>query len=1435
MKSGKFPQLRLIATVLFITAVILAVAGAYYFIFVQAERQYHTRRNFQLVAEMSQNLNEKVQSYITAISNGVKKAQDDAVEKNSHELNAESPGSTPKPGVAERKPSTARDPQSAGADLNQPVLRNQQRSAGEKSEAEKTVKTAPEKQSIDEKKALNSFISSIRLVPELELISPNEKSDKFPVTSLKDAMVTPHYKSDDKGSWLYLSCRPNGDADGMKIQVRTSLTNLIQPEISREAFNDVLVADQSGVVVFQRDDSAPRLLDLHALQDRSGRELDLKLTSALHSEKEDSQSSETPKPYLSASLLEIKLADDNYLMFVQPVAISFKWGDRDRETGAQCERYFVCGLVRSREFVFNSLGFSRSIPVIVFFLVGIGLAIMPIVRVASIGPEDRLSSTDVHVLLGSILVGSALLTFFTLDFASYADSNLATNQQLEELAAQIKENWKEELSAVHTQLSGLNEKLERYSTSSPGAASNSGHAGGIEQLINTLKDRDWKFSLTQILDPKPIGNLHLWSPDESYIYPYFENAVWIDSQGQQRFKWSTRSAATSLIKVSDRSYFQNIVNDRMWVLTPSDKDSPSRRFALEPLVSKNTAERITVLSIPAVSKGGGQCSTTADPNQVVATISFKPISLVGTVLPSGFGYFVIDDKGQFKYRSDESLNTKKNLIEECDNDNRIRLAASGRIQRSLDGRYLGRQHRFFFKPLDSPPWTLVVFHDQEGFGAFNLEVLSLATLLSLFDSALVLSIFLLTYSEEWLWPNEEKASSYSLLFVINALMGFGFCIALTFFTSSLALLFLSALVPITAMVVLFAELKHGYVSRRFDPVIRAATGLMRRYRWRPLDQNLNPSPGQATNKGFRNYRSGYVYCTVSMLTLVGVMPAIAVFKTAHRYESILFLKRTQVELARALGDRDVAIRERYGDIKAKDQEQFLRDRLAFVKSDHKVTGAFGVYLDFCRTTAFEQPMNGSDQSNADSSHLVSDLSDLPFSWFKVALSWIPVYSPAIARLREFADLNDAGNLSWNRGATETLQLFRKSSSESAEGKTEGIAITSAIQPFSMPYSLLWWIVPPAIFVLLVGVVRLLARKLFFLDFERGRKIELAEVLDRRLDGNVLVLKTRYSVDCGCLERAGFYHIDLRKVARAQSWAETFDFGDVPAGKRAIVIDRFDYDWPNPAATKQKLRFIERTLSDDRRIIVISEVDPTHFALPDATTESEDSKEDKEEGKSKSNADDQTRRRWESCLNPFYRLHLSDPAEDNVLTEAPEAIKAECGPRKYLQEIGMKLLQLEDAPKLSHKQVIERVLHEARPYYHALWSICSTSEKLLLHNLAKDRLVCSRNAELESLLSRGILVSSPHLKLMNESFQRFVIAESTPEEVLLWSHGKQTGAFSRWRMPAFALLFALALFLFVSQRDVYERAFAIVSAVAVGIPTVLKLLGMITGRPMGTLK
>jgi hypothetical protein len=140
-----------------------------------------------------------------------------------------------------------------------------------------------------------------------------------------------------------------------------------------------------------------------------------------------------------------------------------------------------------------------------------------------------------------------------------------------------------------------------------------------------------------------------------------------------------------------------------------------------------------------------------------------------------------------------------------------------------------------------------------------------------------------------------------------------------------------------------------------------------------------------------------------------------------------------------------------------------------------------------------------------------------------------------------------------------------------------------------------------------------------------------------------------------------------------------------------------------------------------------------------------------------------------------------------------------------------------------------VLDEARHYYHALWGSCSRNEKLVLYHLAQDGLVCSRNVDLLSLLARGLIVQNPHLELMNQSFSKFVIAVSRPSEVRSWSRTKQTSRWNRWRVPAFAGLLGIAMFFFFTQREAYEHGIAFLTA---GIPGLLKLLGIMTGRGFG---
>jgi hypothetical protein len=97
------------------------------------------------------------------------------------------------------------------------------------------------------------------------------------------------------------------------------------------------------------------------------------------------------------------------------------------------------------------------------------------------------------------------------------------------------------------------------------------------------------------------------------------------------------------------------------------------------------------------------------------------------------------------------------------------------------------------------------------------------------------------------------------------------------------------------------------------------------------------------------------------------------------------------------------------------------------------------------------------------------------------------------------------------------------------------------------------------------------------------------------------------------------------------------------------------------------------------------------------------------------------------------------------------------------------------------------------------------------------------------MRRGLIVRNPDLHLMNESFRRFVKLEKGKRMLALY----QTQPSSRWRMlklPFLIALTATVMFLFITQRDMYNLSLAVITATATIIPAFFKVLSLFQEDP-----
>jgi hypothetical protein len=97
-------------------------------------------------------------------------------------------------------------------------------------------------------------------------------------------------------------------------------------------------------------------------------------------------------------------------------------------------------------------------------------------------------------------------------------------------------------------------------------------------------------------------------------------------------------------------------------------------------------------------------------------------------------------------------------------------------------------------------------------------------------------------------------------------------------------------------------------------------------------------------------------------------------------------------------------------------------------------------------------------------------------------------------------------------------------------------------------------------------------------------------------------------------------------------------------------------------------------------------------------------------------------------------------------------------------------------------------------------------------------------DVRRLLARGLLQRDPQLRVMNETFRRFVVAQCATSELALQLEQNLAGdAWNRFRVPFFAAIAVVMLFFFTTQRQTFDATIALVGGLAAGLPAFLKTL------------
>jgi hypothetical protein len=465
---------------------------------------------------------------------------------------------------------------------------------------------------------------------------------------------------------------------------------------SRGEFDDLVLADARGEVLWQREKTTPRLGNLTELlyaDDDKGTLMSPSWTIRTVSPAIGSGKG-LPK---TAALKAVRVGSTSTLMLMQAIQLESPYvADANQST------LYVAGFVSRSRLQAQAMRIPLAWLVAVSLPIALLFLALPFIKLATMNAKERFSFVNLILLAVGTLAAAGLGAVIPVGPRSVDD---AGDGVLAGIATLLDEHLGEESDRVLSLARQIVQFQAKTKELQPCAVPHQVQDWGTDALCGL-----WQ-SLTEAAAPARSPEVDVAAaaqvpPAAVSIpepVPELDVAIWLDERGNQTRKWTTKAQLTGRTSHRTFEHFQNLISGSLWSRRGTDAVS----FTIEPLRAPTTAELGVVFAMRVADlRNSGTVRSAVTPSSQpddapFLALNVRPHSIVDAVMPPGYGFAIVGADGKVLFHSDDGLSLEENFFEEVSNAQGVRERMQLDRAVTWSGDYHGTPHRLHMQPVSS--------------------------------------------------------------------------------------------------------------------------------------------------------------------------------------------------------------------------------------------------------------------------------------------------------------------------------------------------------------------------------------------------------------------------------------------------------------------------------------------------------------------------------------------------------------------------------------------------------------------------------------------------------------------------------------------------------------------------------------------------------------